>query len=357
MCLACTPKFDVSRSKAFAETLAGMFNHAATCLMISIGHRSGLFDTLAGMEPATSDAIAGAANLNERYVREWLAAMVMADIVGFESKAGLYYLPAEHAALLTRAASPDNMAVTAQFFPVMGEVEDAILDCFRNGGGVPYERYARFHEVMAEDSGQTVVAPLIEHILPLAPDLGPRLEAGAWVLDVGCGSGHALVTLARHFPRSRFTGIDLSEQAIDRGQAEAGDLPNLTFRVQDASSLDEIGTYDVIFTFDAVHDQADPARVLRHIHRALKPDGLYLMQDIAGSSHLEKNRDHPFAPFLYTVSCLHCMTVSLAQGGVGLGAMWGEECAERLAREAGFREFTIRKLEHDPLNNFYILRK
>jgi len=357
MCNACVPSFDASRSEAFAETMAGLFNGAATCLMISIGHRSGLFDTLARLEPSTSGVIAEAAGLNERYVREWLAAMVVSEIVEYDPSTETYHLPVEHAALLTRAAAPDNLAVTAQFFPVLGSVEDDLLECFRNGGGVPYEKYERFHEVMAEDSGQTVVAPLIDRILPLAPGLIPKLEAGARVLDVGCGQGRALVALARRFPRSRFTGIDFSEEAIEMGRAEAGDLPNLALRVKNAADLDEAEAYDVIFTFDAVHDQADPLRVLRNIHRALKADGIYLMQDIAGSSRLENNRNHPFGPLLYTISCLHCMSVSLAQGGTGLGAMWGEECAERMAREAGFREFITKKLEHDPLNNFYILRK
>jgi len=134
-------------------------------------------------------------------------------------------------------------------------------------------------------------------------------------------------------------------------------LDNLRFEQKDAAQIEEDETFDVIFTFDSVHDQADPARVLGNIYRALRSDGVYLMQDIAGSSMVENNIGHPLAPFLYTISCLHCMSVSLSQGGAGLGAMWGEELAEAMVREAGFREFEKKTLEHDFMNNFYIVRK
>ena len=265
----------------------------------------------------------------------------------------------EHAAFLTRAASPDNIAVTAQFIPLMGSVEDGIVEVFRHGGGVPYSAFPRFHEVMAEDSGQTVVAALFDHILPLVPGLTERLEAGIEVLDVGSGSGRALNLMARAFPNSHFTGYDISEEGVLRAITEAKEhgTTNVRFEVKDAATLDETARYDLITTFDAVHDQANPAAVLRGIARALKDDGVYLMQDIAGSSHVHNNMEHPLGPFLYTVSTMHCTTVSLAQGGEGLGTMWGEEKATEMLAEAGFGSVEVKRLPHDIANSYYIVRK
>ncbi len=354
-----TEELDQQRSEAFAERMLGVLNDGALALMTSIGHRTGLFDAMAGLPPSTSEGVASAANLNERYVREWLAAMVVGGVVEYDPEDRTYRLPPEHAAFLTRAATPDNIAVTAQFIPVLASVEDRIVESFEHGGGVPYWAYTRFHEVMAEDSGQTVVAALTDSILPLVPGLTERLEVGIDVLDVGCGSGRALNLMARKFPESRFVGYDFSEEAITRARATAQEhgATNVRFEVKDVATLDEEASYDLITTFDAIHDQAEPARVLKGIADALKDDGVYLMQDIAGSSHLRNNMDHPLGPFMYTVSTMHCMSVSLAQGGAGLGAMWGEEKAERMLREAGFGEVAVERLPHDITNSYFVARK
>ena len=327
--------------------------------MLSIGHRTGLLDTLATLPPETSEAIAQAAGLNERYVREWLGAMVTGHIVNYDSAHRTYFLPDEHAAFLTRSASPDNMASFMQYIPMMGTVEDAIIDCFRNGGGVPYSAYTRFHEVMAEDSGQTVVAALEDHILQLVPMLTEKLTAGITVADVGCGRGRALLHLAGVFPNSRFVGYDLSQEAIAWAKAEVErlNLTNINYVVQDAAQINEVETYDLIFTFDAIHDQAHPGVVLNNIYRALRSDGVYLMQDIRAATDVGGNLDHPIGPLLYTISCNHCMSVSLAAGGMGLGAMWGEELALQMLQAAGFTHVDVRQLEHDFQNNYYVTRK
>lgn len=179
------------------------------------------------------------------------------------------------------------------------------------------------------------------------------------MLDVGCGSGRALNLMARAFPNSNFAGYDVSEEAIARARAEATEhgARNVRFEVRDAAALGEGARYDLITTFDAVHDQAKPAAVLKGIAGALRPDGVYLMQDIAGSGHVHNNVDHPLGPFLYTVSCMHCMTVSLGQDGEGLGAMWGEEKATEMLREAGFGEVEVRRLPHGIQNAYYVARK
>jgi 2-polyprenyl-3-methyl-5-hydroxy-6-metoxy-1,4-benzoquinol methylase len=355
-------QFDQAKAEGFAEKLLATLNNGALCLMVSVGHRTGLFDVMSKLPPASAGELAAQAGLHERYVREWLGAMVTARVVDVDPTTRRFSLPAEHSAFLTRAAAADNMAVFAQYIAVLGGVEDGIVDCFRNGGGVPYSRFSRFHEVMAEDSGQSVLSSLESHILPLVPGLTDRLSKGIRMLDVGCGRGRILNKLAELYPPSRFVGIDLSRDATEHAQAEAGraGLANVEFIAADVSDFDqtaEADAYDFIATFDAVHDQARPLNVLKGIHRALKPDGVYLMQDISGTSHVHKDIEHPIGTFLYTVSCMHCMTVSLAQGGEGLGAMWGEEKTREYLQKAGFRSITTHRLAHDIQNNWYVVAK
>ncbi|MDQ4080828.1 MAG: methyltransferase domain-containing protein [Gemmatimonadota bacterium] len=354
--------FDPAKADAFAATLLTALNHGALCLMISVGHRTGLFDAMSQSPPATSDEIADLAGLNERYVREWLGAMVTGGVVDVDPATARFSLPPEHAAFLTRPAGADNMAVFAQYMGVMGAVEDDIVECFTHGGGVPYERFPRFHEVMAEDSGQSVLSSLESHIIPLVPGLGDRLAQGIRILDAGCGRGRIMIRLAELYPRSRFVGIDLSSDAIAfaRDTAALKGLDNIEFVSVDLSTFDrtaEPDAFDFITTFDAIHDQAKPLNVLKGIHRALKSDGTYLMQDISGTSHVEKDKEHPIGTFLYTISCMHCMTVSLAQGGEGLGAMWGEHKTREYLERAGFRSVTTHRLKHDIQNNWYVVTK
>jgi 2-polyprenyl-3-methyl-5-hydroxy-6-metoxy-1,4-benzoquinol methylase len=352
--------FDAQRASAFTNRLLGALNDGALCLMISIGHRTGLFDTMSRLPPSTSAQIAAAANLDERYVREWLGAMTTSGVVVVDGATKRFFLPPEHAGSLTRAAAADNMAVFAQYIGVLGSVEDDIVECFERGGGVPYARFDRFHEVMAEDSGQSVMSALESHIVPLVPGLHERLERGIRVLDVGCGRGRILQRLASLYPRSRFVGLDLSEEAIDWAQRHAAGLANVEFHVRDLSDFDRTAdpaAFDFVTTFDAIHDQAKPLAVLRGIHRTLRDDGVYLMQDISGTSHVHKDVDHPLGTLLYTISCMHCMTVSLAQGGEGLGAMWGEEKTRDYLAAAGFGTVTKKRLAHDVQNNWYIVRK
>lgn len=354
--------FDKAKAEAFAGTLLDTLNKGSLCLMLSIGHRTGLFDLLRDLPPSTSHEIAARAGLNERYVREWLGALVCARILEYDSAEGRFALPAEHAAFLTRPAGADNVAAFFQYIGCLAGVEEDVIECFKRGGGVPYEKFPRFHAIMAEDSGQSVLSALEPHILPLVPGLTDRLRAGIRVLDVGCGSGRIMNRLAELFPRSRFEGLDLSSEAIHRARAEASEkgLRNVEFAQKDVTDFDEsapVATFDLITTFDAVHDQAQPLRVLKGIHRALKSDGTYLMQDIRGSSRLENNLDHPIGVFLYTVSTLHCMTVSLAAGGEGLGTMWGEEKTREYLERAGFRKIETRRLAHDFQNNWYVVRK
>ncbi len=318
----------------FARRMLRTMNEAALALMVSVGHRTGLFDVMAGMPAATSAEVAATAALDERYVREWLAVMTTGRIVEHDDAAGTFSLPADHAAWLTRAAGMNNLATGMQYIGLLATVEDQIVNCFRHGGGVPYPAFP-------------------------VPGLVRRLRQGIDVADVGCGSGHAANLMAEAFPRSRFVGFDFSDAGIAAARAEADrkDLTNARFEKRDAAHLGEIAEFDFITTFDSVHDQARPDLMLAGIAQALRPDGVYLCVDTSASSKVAENVHHPLGTFLYTVSCMHCMTVSLADGGMGLGAMWGEQTATTMLSEAGFTSVEVRHIDGDIVNAYFIASK
>lgn len=346
-------------TEEFTERIVGALDNASLTILMSVGHQTGLLDTMAGLPAATSTQIAEAAGLNERYVREWLGGMTTGHIVEYDAEAGTYSLPAHRAGVLTRAAGPDNLALVAQFIPLLSEVEQQVIGCFHGGGGVPYSEFPRFHSLMAEMSGAVFDAALVDVVLPLVDGLPERLRSGADVADFGCGSGHAVNVMARAFPASRFTGLDFSDEAIAVGTAEAArrGLGNAAFESRNLAQLDKAAAYDVITVFDAIHDQAHPARVLENIYRALRPGGVLLMADIKASSQLEDNIDVPMSTYLYTTSLMHCMTVSLALQGAGLGAAWGRQLATTMLGDAGFDDVQVLEVESDPINNYYIATK
>jgi SAM-dependent methyltransferase len=350
--------FDQTKAAAFQTRMVDILNSSFLALAISVGHHLGLFDTMAGRDWATSADTAGAAGLHERYVREWLAAMVVGRIIEYDG-AGKYRLPPEHSTAIAREAGLANMANRMCFVGYLGQVVEEVATAFREGGGVPYSRYPRFLDQLAKNSAAGLDATLLGVTLPLVDGLEQRLRQGIDVLDVGCGHGHAIRLMAQAYPASRFLGMDVATQSIERAQAEAASLGlrNARFEVRDAAALGEHETFDFITTFDAIHDQVDPAAVLRGIYEALRPGGTYLCVDIGGSGDLLTDIGHPLAPFLYTASLLHCMTVSLADGGAGLGTMWGEPLARRMFRDAGFDNVEVKRVAGDPTDVYYILRK
>lgn len=357
MCKLCT--INQEQAEAFAGRMLQMFNHGSLALMISLGHRANLFNIMANRGPMGCDEIAKKSKLDGRYVKEWLASMVTGEIIEYESTMDKYRLPDEHAAFLTKNAGSDNFATLFQFIPVMCSVEDELLECFKSGGGVPYEKFHRFHEVMAEDSGQNFRNNMLSKILPLVKGLVDRLDDGIKVLDVGCGSGTALNTMAKIFPNSTFLGVDLCEEPLKQARNDAAmlNLTNVNFFRGDATHLKMGQEFDLITTFDAIHDQAYPDKVLDNIYLHLSKKGVYLMVDIDASSKLEENLKHPLAPALYSISTSHCMTVSLAQGGMGLGTMWGRQKACEMLKTAGFKKTDIKRVDGDIMNAYYISHK
>lgn len=350
---------ETDAAQEFAGRMAGVLDSAALAQLLSVGHQTGLLDTLATLPPSTSDEVAEGAGLRERYVREWLNGVTVRGVVEYDPARATYWLPHEHAASLTRAAGPHNLATVMQVLPMLGEVEQQVIDCFTHGGGVGYAAYERFHGWMAEQSAAAHDAGLVHGVVPLVPGLSERLRVGADVADIGCGSGHALNLLARAFPAGRYVGYDFEPDALQAARRESDEwgLTNTSFELVDVAELGVEAAYDVVTAFDAIHDQAHPARVLENIHRALKPGGIFLMVDISASSHVEENPEIPWATFIYTTSLLHCMTVSLSQGGDGLGTAWGRQTAVRMLGEAGFADVEVYDVETDPFNTYYVARR
>lgn len=344
-------------AEAAAERTLGILNDGAICVLASIGHQVGLFDVLAGLPAATSVQVADAAGLDERYVREWLGGMTTAGFVEYRPTDRTYRLRPDHAPVLA-GSGVDNLARQMRYVTLMGEVAQSVAEKFRTGGGLSYDDYPGFHALMAQESAAVNDASLLDTIIPLTGDL-ERLEQGIAVADIGCGSGHAINLLARAYPRSSFVGYDFSEEALVAARAEAVEwgLSNARFEPVDVSRLAEVAAYDLALSFDAIHDQAHPATVLSNIQRALRPGGTYLMVDIQAQSNLEGNLDLPWASFLYAVSTVHCMSVSLGQRGEGLGTVWGVQTAERMLRESGFTEVVRHDLEDDPFNAYFVSRR
>ena len=362
MCIACDTRLSPESLDEFGNRYLEILNHGTLAVMISIGHRTGLFTTMRETGPATSHEIAAKANLNERYVREWLGAIACGGLAHCDETGSVFTLPAAASAMLTGSDGATNLSHLGRFVAMMGFIEKKVADCFLDGGGVPYSAYPDFHEIMATESKLTVVEPLFDHILPIMPGLTENLETGIDVLDIGCGRGKALIAMAAEFPNSRFTGWDLNEDILREAQFEAASLGlrNTTFGARDLSDLHLTapeGRFDFVTAFDAIHDQARPDHVLAGIRRTLKAGGVFLMQEIGASSNVAENVRHPIGTLLYGLSLTHCMTVSLAQGGLGVGAVWGEKVTREFLRDAGFGNVDRHILGHDIQNYYYVVSR
>ena len=349
---------DDTRPDAVAERIIGLMNDGAICVLVGLGHDLGLFDTLADLPPATSEQIADAAGLDERYTREWLGGIVTAGLVDYDASDRTYVLSPDRAPFLS-GTGPDNLARVIRYVNMMGQVSAQVAEKFRTGGGLSYDDYPSFHALQAAESRATHDAALLDVVVPIT-GMTERLRSGITVADIGCGQGHAINLLARAFPASHFVGFDLGAEPIAAARAEAAEwgLTNAAFHECDVASLssESVGAYDLVTAFDAIHDQKDPARVLANARAALRPDGAFLMVDFNAHSALEDNLSLPWASFIYAISTTHCMSVSLGQGGAGLGTAWGVETAERMLHEAGFADVVRHDLEDDPFNAYFVAR-
>jgi SAM-dependent methyltransferase len=347
---------DAAAVEEFAGSLVEIITGGLLTSLIEIGRRTRLFE-LAAQGPATSAELAERGGLQERYVREWLAAMAAAAIFEFDPDTQRFWLPVEHGAVLT-GDTYDNLTPVVYLVSVIIKQQEAVARCFTEGSGVPWEAYLpEMHDVMDVLWQPMYRDILVPQILPLAPGLVEQLETGIRVADVACGSGNGTLALAHRFPSSTFVGYDLDADAIGVARSRADGLSNVSFEVVDVATLTSDQPFGAAFVFNAVHDQARPLEVLTSIRSILEPGGIFLMNEPRISNKLEENIDNPLAPMTYAISLLHCMTVSLAQGGAGLGTAWGEQVALALLSAAGFGSVEVYDAPGDPGNAIFVTHR
>ena len=350
---------DSAKQEAFVGQVLANTSAAMVTTLAALGDRLGLFKTLAASGPATSAEIAAHAGIVERYAREWLGGMTSAGYVTYDPVTRRFALPPEHVAALADEGGPMFFGGIYEMLLSASSVVDRVAEAFRAGGGVPQSAYDdRFWDGMERFSGGWYDNLLVQRWLPAMPDVQCMLRDGADVADVGCGRGRALIRLAQAYPASRYVGYDAFAPSVERATAharEAGVTDRVRYEVRDAAS-DLPGRFDVITTFDVIHDAVDPVAVLRSIFRALKPDGIYVCVDANCSDKLEENTG-PIGSLFHGISILYCMTTSLAGGGAGLGTLGLHEHKLRdLATVIGFRDIRRVPIE-DPFNNLYELRR
>jgi SAM-dependent methyltransferase len=342
--------FDPARAVAFAERVQGIVNGGALTLLLSIGHRAGLFDVMRRLGDATSGEIAREAGLEDDRVREWLCALAAGGIVELEPAGGAFRLPAEHAACLSREAPRSNLAQVAQWIPLLAQAEDEVLLAFARGGGTASG--ARLREAMADESDRASAAALVNAIVPRVPGLRARLEVGIDALGADCGAGRALCLLAESFPNSRFLGCDEAGDEIERARngARARSVANARFECGPAAAFARAGAFDLVTAFGALRDPAHPDAALAALARALRPAGTFVMREVRGVAQLERDAAHPLAPFLYAVSCLHG-----AAAPPGAGSC--EQTLRRRLAAAGFASVEVHTLPHDPIHRYAVAHR
>jgi SAM-dependent methyltransferase len=349
---------DQQKIEALAFRVVGDMAASFSMALGHIGDRLGLFKTLAGAGPVSSEQLASKTGLNERYVREWLKAMVAAEYIEYDPEHGRFFMTPEQELVLASDDSPVSAGGPLQFTTPTVLNTPRILEAFKNGGGVSYAEMADdVSEGIARFFGPGYVNFLVTDWLGAVPGLTERLRAGIHVADIGCGYGLSTVTMAAAFPKSRFLGLDYDARSIDRARRLAAErhVRNVHWVAAPAHHLPPAPTHDLICTFDCIHDMVDPRATLRAIHGALSDDGVYLWSEPNASDNPLENRN-PVGKAYACVSPLHCMTVSLAHGGEGLGTVIGERGVRELAKEAGFRR--VEKLAIDsPFNQFFALTK
>lgn len=348
---------DPSKQQQFVDHAMMDIKGGFMMLMAHIGDRLGLFRALAE-GPMRSEDLAEALGLQERYVREWLAAMACGGYLEYTPDTGAFHLPPEHAPVLVDAESPVFFGGIYHQLPGLWHILPELKEKFRHGGGIPLDRYTRdWWEGMERVTATWSENFLMQEWLPQA-GLLEQLEDGAHIADVGCGKGRALIKLAKAFPTVTAVGYELSDINLEgarRLAREAGVDERVRFHKHDVHE-GLSGPFDMVFTFDAAHDFQDPQEAFRLIHDALRDGGSYLLVEYRVGDRLEDNLG-PTGALFYTLSVTYCMTTSLCLQGKGLGTCGLPEAVIRdMAGRAGFETITALPFDH-PLNKVYVARK
>jgi len=355
--MATEVQLDQEKLEGFVQRIVLDVGTAMRGGLVYIGDRLGIFAALAQSGPVTATELAGQTGLNERYLREWLGSMTTAEYLEHDSVGDTYLLPPEHALPLADEEFPFFTGGLLQMIVPTVTVAPAVAEAFKTGKGVTQDQYLPdMYEAIERMTAPWYKHQLVQNWIPEMPGVQEKLKDGGSACDVGCGSGRAPITIAKAFPAAEVHGYDVHAGSIERARATAqaeGIADRVTFTVGDGADLPD-ERFDLVSTFDVVHDSVDPVGLMSAIRGALREDGTYLMLEMNASGDVEENRN-PLGRLLYNVSTLYCMTTSLAHGGAGIGACMGEEKARELAYAAGFTQF--RKLPIDePFSVLYELK-
>jgi SAM-dependent methyltransferase len=350
------PQAGASKAERFSDKLNEDLAAGALSCLSYIGDRLGLFKAMAGAGALTVDQLAAKTGLHARYVRAWLESMTAAQYVEYQPAGKRFLLPAEHAAVLADEESPRFMGGDIEFMAV-AMATPKVQEAFRTGKGVAYSDYMpEVFESIARWSAPGFKHQLVQKWIPAMPQVEQRLRAGGTAADIGCGQGLASIVLAKAFPRSRFWGFDQHGPSIERARASAsaaGVADRVTFEVVDATRLQKRG-FDLVTSFDVLHDSADPGAIVGAARQALAPEGTYLASEPDVSPKLEDNIN-AFGRVIYPATTLYCMSVSLGQGGAGIGSDIHEGMVREWGRKAGFSRFRKLPIE-EALGGFFEMR-
>jgi 2-polyprenyl-3-methyl-5-hydroxy-6-metoxy-1,4-benzoquinol methylase len=351
-----TATVDHARAEEFLGQVIGDFAGAMTTIQTVIGDRLGLFAELAGNGPATSDELAARAGIDERYAREWLHALHAAGYLEHDGER--FVLPDAHQPAFAQEGGPMFLCGGYEELYAVLAVLPKVVESFRTGRGVAQSEYpSEFWSGLRRFTAGWHENHLVQEWIPAVPDVHRKLIDGCRYADVGCGQGLAVIRLAQAFPNSRFVGYDAFEGSLagaEAAAAEAGVGDRVRFELRDvADGLAE--RFEVISTFDVIHDAVDPGALLKGIRSGLADEGCYLLLDINCADDPLENRG-PLAALFYGFSVTYCMTTSLAHGGAGLGTCGLPPAkARELTAAAGFSSCKQVGLEN-PFNNLFAVR-
>jgi 2-polyprenyl-3-methyl-5-hydroxy-6-metoxy-1,4-benzoquinol methylase len=344
------------RMQEYAQQLMAYKTGEMVSLMIHIGDELGLYEAMAGKDWVDADRLAEATGLHERWVLEWLRGQGAAGIVDHVGQERFRLSDVATEAML----NPDSPAYLSGFFfkPPTHDVINQTIEAFRTGIGLSWGAHGDGASHFLCRTNRPFHLQLPGSVIPLMDGMVERLTSGGTVLDVGCGSGTALTTLAEAFPKSQFRGIDPAANMIAEARERFSDLANVSFDVSSGEEVSETDAYDLVTTFDCMHDMTDPEGTMRAVSRCLKSDGAWLIKDIRSHNTYAENLENPVAAMMYGFSVLYCMSSALSKpGGAGLGTLgFPPSVCEEMGSDAGFRRFKILDYEDDPFNYYYELR-
>jgi SAM-dependent methyltransferase len=323
---------------------------------VVVGHRLGLYRGLAE-GPATPEELARRTGTDPRYVAEWLGGQAAGGYVSYDPAAGRFSLTEEQAFAL---ADPDGpLYLPGAFVLALGALraESQITDAFRTGAGMGWHEH---HEDVFTGCEMFFrpgyIANLVSSWIPALDGVEGKLAAGGRVADVGCGHGASTVLLAQAYPKARILGSDYHQASIDTARkraADAGVADRARFEAASAQTFSGTG-YDLIATFDCLHDMGDPVGAARHIRQALDADGTWLIVEPLAGDTLADNLN-PVGRVYYSGSTFLCVPNARSQpGGYALGAQAGGQAIRQVAEQAGFTRF--RRAAETPFNAIYEVR-